>query len=117
MTNKNIFETKEQYLQMIEAWKETFKNSRPLERNKYGNKIRKLTDTDFFIYALLRGKDPRKCYHSEDRFCEALTDFGWLVKNPKYLESYRDGYGETITVDHILKSWSMYIQEQEVVNG
>lgn len=117
MTTNNIFETKEEYLAMIEAWKETFKSSRPLERNEYGNKTRVLNDLDFFIYALVRGKDPRKCYHSEERFCEALTDIGWYMKNPNYLKHYADRYNGTISVDHILKSWAMYTQEQEVANG
>ena len=118
MEKQFIFGTKEQYLSMIDAWKEEFKKSRKLERNEYGNKIRKLTNIDFFIYAILRGKDPRRCYHTEERFCEALTDIGWYMKNPQFLGKYSERYNGKIETDHILRAWEIYIQEtEEVANG
>jgi len=56
-----IFETKENYLNMKQTWATYFNTeARNLERNEYGNKIRKLTATHFALYAILRGKDPMK---------------------------------------------------------
>ena len=118
MEKQFIFGTKEQYLSMIDAWKEEFKKSRKLERNEYGNKIRKLNDTDFFLYAILRGKDPRRCYHSEFRFEEALGEMEWYMKNPQFLGKYIERYNGKIEIDHILRAWEIYIQgTEEVANG
>lgn len=54
-----IFENKENYLNMKQTWAQYFNTeARKLERNEYGNKIKKLTATHFVLYAILRGKDP-----------------------------------------------------------
>jgi len=108
------FETKEQYLQMIEAWKETFQSSRKLDRNEYGNKIPKLIDTDFFIYAILRGKNPRKCYHTEARFQEALSEMEWVMANDSRLNRHlSDLFGDTCNADNFRSAWNFFQQNEE----
>jgi len=68
-----LFDTKEQYLSMRKAWADYFNiHARPLKRNSYGNKIRILTIDHFFFYAIVRGKDPRTCFHSEEAYVDYI---------------------------------------------
>ncbi len=48
-----IFETKEQYLETINAWKETCKD-----------KTFQFKPEHFALYAIIRDKDPKKCFAS-----------------------------------------------------
>lgn len=50
-----IFETKEQYLEMIQAWKESCKDGTIFLKEHYA------------LYAILRDKDPAKCFASPDK--------------------------------------------------
>jgi len=51
-----IFETKEQYLDAIQAWKESYKE----DKEQFGA-------YHFAFYAMLRGKDPKKCFASPEQ--------------------------------------------------
>lgn len=51
-----IFENKEQYLNAIQAWKETCKN-----------KDFQLSAEHYALYAIIRGKDPRMCFASPEQ--------------------------------------------------
>ena len=51
-----IFETKEQYLDTIKAWKDTCKD-----------KDFQFTAEQFALYAIIRGKDPKKCFASPEQ--------------------------------------------------
>lgn len=51
-----IFETKEQYLDTIKAWKDTCKD-----------KSFQFTAEHFALYAIIRGKDPKKCFASPEQ--------------------------------------------------
>lgn len=58
---KTTFQSKEEYLKVKENWSTYFnQEARNLERNEYGNKLKKLTATHFFLYAILRDRDPMK---------------------------------------------------------
>lgn len=64
-----FFNSKEEYQNFINQWKRFFnEEARNLDRNIHGNKIIKLEDMHFYIYAILRDKDPRKCFHSQEKF-------------------------------------------------
>lgn len=63
-----IFETKEQYLNAIQAWKETCKD-----------KTFTFKPEHFALYAIIRDKDPRKCFASKEQQSER-----------KMREQYRD---------------------------
>lgn len=54
-----IFETKEQYLNAIQAWKDTCKD-----------KSFNFQPEHFALYAIIRDKDPRKCFASEEQQSE-----------------------------------------------
>lgn len=51
-----IFETKEQYLEAIKAWKDTCKD-----------KSFQFHPEHFALYAIIRGKDPKKCFASPEQ--------------------------------------------------
>jgi hypothetical protein len=51
-----IFETKEQYLNAIQTWKETCKD-----------KTFQFTAEHFALYAIIRGKDPKACFASPEQ--------------------------------------------------
>jgi hypothetical protein len=69
-----IFETKEQYLETIQAWKETCKD-----------KDFQFTAEHFALYAIIRGKDPKACFASPEKqsrnklVCQGKT--GWETYN------------------------------------
>lgn len=50
-----IFETKEQYLEMIQAWKDSCAKGVTLGA------------VDYALYAILRDKDPAKCFASPEK--------------------------------------------------
>lgn len=54
-----IFETKEQYLNAIQAWKDTCKD-----------KDFQFTAEHFALYAIIRGKDPKICFASPEQQSE-----------------------------------------------
>jgi hypothetical protein len=56
---KIIFETKEQYLDAVQAWKKSF--------NK---KTIQFTAEHFALYAIMRDKDPRKCFATPEQQSE-----------------------------------------------
>lgn len=60
---KNIlFETKEDYLKMKANWAKFFNTeARHLDRDEYGTKERKLGAPHFVLYAIIRGRDWKKC--------------------------------------------------------
>ena len=47
---KHFFETKKQYLNAIQAWKDSCKKNFPFAAEH------------FALYAIIRNKDPRKCF-------------------------------------------------------
>ena len=51
-----IFETKEQYLDTIKAWKDSCKN-----------KDIQFTAEHFALYAIIRGKDPKACFATPEQ--------------------------------------------------
>ena len=51
-----IFETKEQYLEAIQAWKNTCKE------NDF-----QLSAEHYALYAIIRGKDPQKCFATPEQ--------------------------------------------------
>lgn len=51
-----IFESKEQYLDLIKAWKQTCKD-----------KTFEFATEDYALYAILRDKDPKKCFASPEQ--------------------------------------------------
>lgn len=59
------FKTKEEYMQFLKSWAKYFNTEATnLERNEYGNKIKKLRLVHFVMYAIIRDKDPKKCFES-----------------------------------------------------
>ena len=54
-----IFETKEQYLNAIKAWRDTCKD-----------KSFQFTAEHFALYAIIRGKDPKECFASPEKQSE-----------------------------------------------
>lgn len=51
-----LFESKEQYLEAIQAWKESYKEN----KHQFGA-------YHFAFYAMLRGKDPKKCFATPEQ--------------------------------------------------
>ena len=51
-----IFETKEEYLDTIKAWKDSCKD-----------KDIQFTAEHFALYAIIRGKDPKKCFATPEQ--------------------------------------------------
>jgi hypothetical protein len=117
MTSNFIFDTKEEYCKMIDAWKENFKNARPLKRTEHGNKIQKLTHIDFFLYAILRGKDPRKGYHCDQKFDGACAEIDDRISSDlfreRYLERWSKLYGDAIDTNHLLRAWNKFLDNME----
>ena len=83
-----IFETKEQYLNAIKAWKNSCKN-----------KDFHFTAEHFALYAIIRGKDPQKCFASPEQqskkklICQGKT--GWETYNlamKRINEGYMDAH-------------------------
>lgn len=78
----SIFETKEDYLKMIAAWKQncSFKDE---EGKTIQNKISYI---DFALYSLLRGKDWRKCLAPNTK-ANIIYDieFSLFKRDPKYI--------------------------------
>lgn len=96
---KEIFETKEQYLEMKAAWK-----SRCTTIDQDG-KIKKeyIPPFHFALYAILCDKDWRKGFSGNS---EAST-IEWIERSifrtkPQYLQ-LKSAFGETVTEEHIEK--------------
>lgn len=88
-----FFESKEQYLSMRKAWAEYFNtHARKLERNQYGNKMRKLTSEHFIIYAILRGKG----YENYQSHISPNTCL-WFPTYPDSIKRFLEPFGDTIT--------------------
>ena len=93
-----IFESKEQYLNMKKKWAKYFnEEARDLERNVYGNKLKKLTATHFALYAILRGKDPFIALNNSSS--ETIEYIEWNITSAKtskfYKGKWRDFFGLT----------------------
>lgn len=86
MEKKSIFESKEQYLTFIENWKKA-------ANDKEGDK---LTFQHFILYALLRGKDWKKCLseHSTEDTKYLAAEYAETMPY-KYLSLWP--FGGTIT--------------------
>lgn len=71
---EQIFETKEQYLEAIQAWRETCKD-----------KSFQFQPEHFALYAIIRGKDPKECFATPEKQskkklnCQGKT--GWETYN------------------------------------
>ena len=99
---ESLFETKEQYLKMrtdFRSWYNTEDNRKQLSAE------------DFALYALLRGKDWRKCFtaNSEDKTIERLERYLMKTKT-QYL--FLTPFGDTVTQEMItiarergIKAW------------
>ena len=70
---KFVFETKEQYLDIIKAWKNSCKD-----------KNFSFTAEHFALYAIIRGKDPKKCFATP----EQQSDKKLIAKNETGNETY-----------------------------
>jgi hypothetical protein len=79
-----IFETKEQYLNAIQAWKETCKD-----------KTFQFTAEHFALYAIIRGKDPKKCFASPEQQSKKKLNPQGKTGNERYnlaLHRINEGY-------------------------
>lgn len=98
---QQFFATKEDYLAMRKAWATYFNTeARKLERNEYGNKIRKLNHSHFILYAILRGKDWKQL----DEKCEA----GSYLPRWEYAHNLRKPFGETLTEQMYAQAKAIY---------
>ena len=87
----SIFETKEQYLAMRSNFKQWYNT----EDNR-----KRLNAEDFALYALLRGKDWRKCFspNSDEKTIERIQRYLTKTKT-QYL--FLDQYNKTVTLEMI----------------
>lgn len=88
---ESVFETKEQYLEMrnhFRKWYNTDENRKQLDA------------ASFALYALLRGKDWRKCFapNTSDRTIEDIERY---IKKTKYAYMYLAPFGSTVTEEMI----------------
>jgi hypothetical protein len=96
-----IFESKEQYLNMIKAWKQSCKDN-------YN-----FSGYDFALYAILRDKDPKQCFASPEKqskrklICQGKTGNEAYRKAMNYVCNARPEwilppFGGILTEDHLI---------------
>jgi hypothetical protein len=97
-----IFETKEQYLETIQAWKKSC-----------ADKSFQFEPEHFALYAIIRGKDPKECFASPEKqsnkklTCQGKT--GWETYNrsmSRIMGGYNDAsllapFGKTLTTEQL----------------
>lgn len=88
---ESVFETKEKFFKMIDKWKEVT-NDPELSKG--------LELKDFAIYALLRGRDWRKCLSPHSRE-ETVDSIEYSIIKSNYLSLW--AFGDTVTTDMIAK--------------
>lgn len=88
---ESLFETKEQYLKMRTSFRSWYNT----EDNR-----KRLSAGDFALYALLRGKDWRKCFtaNSDDKTIERLERYLMHTKT-QYL--FLEPFGTTVTEEMV----------------
>ena len=88
---ESLFETKEQFLEMRDHFRKWY--------NTDDNR-KQLTANDFALYALLRGKDWRKCFapNTDDRMIESIERY---IKKTKTQYIYLTPFGATVTEEMI----------------
>lgn len=98
-----IFKEKEDYLKFKKNWACYFNNeARHLDRDSYGTKTRKLSATHFVLYALIRGKDWKKCIDrcSEGTLSGIKSDLtsNWFYNSKRFNQIFNltDGQIELI---------------------
>jgi hypothetical protein len=91
LTMESLFETKEQYLEM----RANFRSWYNTEENR-----KRLSAGDFALYALLRGKDWRKCFtaNSGDKTIEGLERYLMKTKT-QYM--FLEPFGSTVSEEMI----------------
>ena len=99
-----IFETKEQYLNTIKAWKDSCKD-----------KDIQFTAEHFALYAIIRGKDPKACFASPEKqskrklTCQGKTGMEtYNLAMHRIKEGYRDAeilapFNGKLSVLHLIK--------------
>ena len=92
-TWQHYFETKEHYLNLRKRWAQLHKEG-------------KLEGKHFLMYAILRGKDWRKCFATptktwcrEERF-KTAKHFFWILKSKYFMSgSFKSLFGDLVTRD------------------
>ena len=99
---KIIFETKEQYLEMIQAWKATCKD-----------KDFQFEAMHYALYAIIRDKDPAKCFAKPEQQSKSKLigqgkigneTFKYTIKkigNPRLDEKLMKPFGGKLTTKHL----------------
>ena len=99
---EQIFETKEQYLEMIQAWKNSCKD-----------KDFQFKPEHFALYAIIRGKDPKECFAKPEQQSKKKLigqgKTGWETYNfsmARIMGGYNDAsllapFGDTLTTEHL----------------
>lgn len=88
---ESLFETKELYL----AMRNNFKNWYNTEDNR-----KTLTASDFALYALIRGKDWRKCF-TPNSYLNKIETIENCINNRKAIYLNLTPYGKTVTEEMI----------------
>jgi hypothetical protein len=82
-----IFETKEQYLNAIQSWKDSCKD-----------KDIQFTAEHFALYAIIRGKDPKKCFATPEQQSKRKLTCQGKTGNETYdlaMHRIKEGYTDT----------------------
>lgn len=88
---ESLFETKEQFIGMRDHFRKWYNT----EENR-----KQLTAHDFALYALLRGKDWRKCFapHSDEKTIESIERY---LNKTKTQYMFLAPFGTTVTEEMI----------------
>ena len=94
---ESVFETKEQYLEFVDAWKQVVNDE---------DQRKELTLEHFILYAMLKRKDIMKCLSPSSKD-STLADVEYWTKDAdvKYLSLWP--FGNTVTPEMLGKARAM----------
>lgn len=101
-----IFTDKEHYLTFRKTWAENANKS-----IAHDDDAMEFLPEHFFIYALLRGKDPRKCFDPKsEAFVICSANIGNALKFDQEwsIKRYLTPFGDTLTKVDLQLAWDHY---------